>query len=137
MRFFKVTGVAALTLLPVLASATGFGIGFGVNPAFRTTVTPLDDGSFRVATQGSSAAIAYWCGIGDFAIRTLGLPTTQRIYVSKPYDKKTRTVQFSFTAPEGADTSKSYSITVSRVGENMSASGAQSHCFDNIMDFDF
>ncbi len=137
MRFSKVLGVGVLALLPALAHATGFGIGFGLNPAFRATVTPLKDGTYQVATHGSSAAIAYWCGIGDFAIRTLRVPTNQRIYVSRVYEKQTRTVQFSMTPPEGADTSKSYSITVSRVGENMSASGARSHCFDNIMDFDF
>lgn len=135
MRYFKVSGIVLGLLLPVQTQAVGFGVG--INPAFRTTVTPLKDGTYQVATHGSSAAITYWCGIGDFAIRTLRLPTTQRIYVSKAYDKSNRTVQFSLTPPEGGDTSKSYSITVSRVGENMSASGAQSHCFDNIMDFDF
>ena len=135
MRFLKMSSATALLLLPSLAQATSFG--FALNPGFQATVTQLDNGNYQVATHGSSAAIAYWCGIGDFAIRTLGLPTTQRIYVAKTYDKQTRTVQFSFTAPEGADTSKSYSITVSRVGENMSASGAQSRCYDNFMDFDF
>jgi hypothetical protein len=135
MRFFKVSGTVALLLLPTLAQAVG--VGFGFRPGYRATVTQLDNGNYQVVTHGSSAAIAYWCGIGDFAIRTLGVPTSQRIYVAKAYDKQTRAVQFSFTAPEGGNTSKSYSITVSRVGENMSASGAQSHCFDNIMDFDF
>ncbi|WP_170402291.1 hypothetical protein [Ruegeria arenilitoris] len=135
MRFLRISGAVVLLLLPTLAQAVG--IGFAVRPGYRATVTQLKNGNYQVATHGSSAAIAYWCGIGDFAIRTLRLPTNQRIYVAKAYDKQTRTVQFSLTPPEGGDTSKSYSISVSRVGENMSASGAQSHCFDNIMDFDF
>lgn len=137
MRLFKMFSIGVLVLVPALAQATGFGFRYGFNPGFRATVTPLDNGNYQVATHGSSAAVAYWCGIGDFAIRTLGLPTTQQIYVSRAYEKQTRTVEFSFTAPEGGSTKKSYSITVSRVGESMSASGAQSRCYDNFMDFDF
>ncbi|CUK02258.1 hypothetical protein RUE5091_02355 [Ruegeria denitrificans] len=137
MRLFKMFGIGVLVLAPALAQATGFGIRYGFNPGFRAIVTPLDNGNYRVATQGSSAAVAYWCGIGDFAIRTLGLQTSQKIYVSRAYEKQTRTVEFSLSPPEGGNPKKSYSITVSRVGESMSAAGAQSHCYDDFMGFNF
>ncbi len=135
MRFWKVSGVAALVVLPGLAQAVGFGVA--INPAFQTTVTPLKNGVYQVASSGSSAAVAYWCGIGDFAIRTLRTKATQRIYITKAYDKQTRTVLFSLTAPEGVDTTPGYSVTVKRVGENMTAGSAQGYCYDNLMDFGF
>ncbi|WP_170762515.1 hypothetical protein [Ruegeria lacuscaerulensis] len=135
MRFWRVSGVVTLAVLPGLAQAVGFGIG--INPAYRTTVTPLKNGVYEVATHGTSAPVAYWCGIGDFAIRTLRTQATQRIYIARAYDKQTRTVQFSLTPPEGADTSKGYSVTVKRVGANLSAASAQGYCYDNLMDFGF
>lgn len=133
-RTFKLA-IAVFFLTSGLAQALGFGIG--VAPAFRTTVTPLSDGTYEVASIGTSAPIAYWCGIGDFAIRTLRTKNTQPIYISRAYEKYKRTVQFSLTPPEGADTSKGYSVTVRRVGANMSAASAQRYCYDNLMDFGF
>ncbi|MEX0338086.1 MAG: hypothetical protein AB3N11_03505 [Arenibacterium sp.] len=137
MRIVRITAVAAMVTLPGLAQAVGFGVGIGVNPAFRTTVTPLQNGIYEVATHGTSAPIAYWCGIGDYVKRTLGASGNQRIYISRAYEKQVRTVQFSLTPPEGADTSSSYSVTVKRVGANMTANTAQNYCYDNFMDFGF
>ncbi len=133
MRLLKLACLLPVVLAPALAQA----VGLGVRPAFRTTVTPLQDGTFEVAAIGTSAPVAYWCGIGDYAIRTLRTSATQRIYVSKPYERGVRTVQFSLTPPEGGDTGPSYSITVRTVGANMTAASAQGYCWDNIIDFGF
>ncbi|SMO58138.1 hypothetical protein SAMN06265380_102401 [Ruegeria faecimaris] len=135
MKYLISTCALTLMMVPAMAQAVGFGVG--INPAFRTTVTPRDNGVYEVATSGSSAPVAYWCGIGDFAIRTLRTKSNQRIYITRAYDKQTRTVQFSLTAPEGVDTTPGYSVTVKRVGENMSAASAQRYCSDNFMDFGF
>ena len=135
MKILKAAAVAAIVLLPGIAQ--GVGLGFGAYPTFKTTVTPLKDGTFEVAVSGSSAPVAYWCGIGDFAIRTLGTKPSQRIYVSRAYEKNVRTVQFSLTPPEGVDIKTSYSVSVKRVGENRSAGSAQNYCWDNMIDFGF
>ncbi len=135
MRFFKLFGAAALVLLPGIAQAVGFGLQ--VRPQFRTEITPVQNGVYAVKAIGSSAPVNYWCGIGDFAIRTLGVPNSQRIYIFKAYEPGVRTVQFSLTPPPGADTKPGYSVTVKRVGANMSAVQAQNYCYDNFMDFDF
>lgn len=127
--------VATVMLWPGFAQGIGFGVG--VYPAFQTTVTPLKNGDYQVSVSGSSAPVSYWCGIGDFAIRTLRTKATQRIYITRAYEKQTRTVQFSLTPPEGVDTTPGYSVTVKRVGENMSAGSAQGYCWDNFMDFGF
>ena len=135
MKLWKAMGLAALLLAPGFAQAVGFGVG--INPAIRVEVTDKGNGIYEVATRGSSAPVAYWCGIGDFAIRTLRTQATQRIYVTRAYEKQTRTVQFSLTPPEGVDLDPGYSITVKRVGANLSAGSAQGHCRDTYMDFGF
>ncbi len=135
IRFPRIAVLSVLVLAPRFAHAVGFGLD--VRPQFRTDITPLDNGEYRVKAIGSSAPVNYWCGIGDYAIRTLGVSNSQRIYISKAYVPGERTVQFSLTPPPGADTNPGYSITVKRVGENMSAASAQNYCYDNFMDFDF
>ena len=133
MQFVRIFAPTALALMPAMADAVGFGLD--IRPQFRTEITALPDGVYEVKALGSSAPVTYWCGIGDFAIRTLGVPNSQRIYIWRAYERGVRTVQFSLTPPPGADTNPGYSITVSRVGENMSASSAQNYCYDNfIMD---
>ncbi|NOD37074.1 MULTISPECIES: hypothetical protein [unclassified Ruegeria] len=133
MRFLKVFASTALVLAPAIAEAVGFGLY--VRPQFRTEITALPDGVYEVKAVGSSAPVNYWCGIGDYAIRTLGVPNNQRIYIYRAYEPGVRTVQFSLTPPPGADTKPGYSITVRKVGANMSASSAQNYCYDNfIMD---
>ncbi|WP_298935201.1 hypothetical protein [uncultured Ruegeria sp.] len=135
MQFFRLAALSVLLITPGLAQAVGFGLS--VRPQFKTEITPLQNGIYEVKAKGSSAAVNYWCGIGDYAIRTLRVPNSQRIYISRAYEPGVRTVQFSLTPPEGADTNPGYSITVKRVGENMSAISAQNYCYDNFMDFDF
>lgn len=134
-RVVNAAGILILTIVPAVAQAVGFGVRVG--PQYRTEITPLQNGNYLVKAKGSSAAVNYWCGIGDYAIRTLGVPYSQRIYIAKAYVPNVRTVEFSLKPPPGADTDRGYSITVNRVGENMSASSAQNYCYDNFMDFDF
>ncbi|WP_050604212.1 hypothetical protein [Ruegeria sp. 6PALISEP08] len=133
MRFIRAFAAAALILMPSLTEAVGFGLN--IRPQFRTEITSLPDGVYEVKAIGSSAPVNYWCGIGDYAIRTLGVPNKQRIYIFRAYEPGVRTVQFSLTPPPGADTKPGHSITVRKVGANMSASSAQNYCYDNfIMD---
>ncbi len=133
MRLIKTFAAAVLLLIPAMAEAVGFGLS--VRPQFRTEITALPDGVYEVKAVGSSAPVNYWCGIGDYAIRSLGVPNNQRIYIWRAYEPGVRTVQFSLTPPPGADTKPGYSITVRKVGANMSASSAQNYCYDNfIMD---
>lgn len=134
-HFMAAVILSATVLAPAAVQAIGFGVG--VRPTYRTEIRQAGDGIYEVKAIGSSAAVNYWCGIGDFAIRQLRVPNSQRIYIWKAYEPGTRTVQFSLKPPPGADTNPGYSITVKRVGENMSASSAQNYCYDNFMDFGF
>ncbi len=128
--------LCAAIFVATSAGAQGVGLGYKLAPQFKTQITPLKDGTYQVKpVGGSSAAVTYWCGIGDYAIRKLGVSNSQRIYVSKAYEKGIRTVNFSFTPPPGADTDPGYSLTVNKVGENLSAASAQNYCFDNFIGF--
>ncbi|WP_240482169.1 hypothetical protein [Ruegeria marisrubri] len=99
----------------------------------------LQNGVFEVVNHFGSAPKDYWCGAGDYAIRVLRTPATQRVYlwqavgpsVAEPGKKG---VQFSLQPPAGADTSPGYSVSVKRVGDNMPASMAQNYCYDNTAD---
>lgn len=133
--FAKAVCLSIALAAPALAQGIGVSIGRGL--VNQTVVTPLDNGVIQVKAAGSSTAVAYWCGVGDYAIRTLRTKATQRIYVSRAYERGERTVLFTLTPPEGADTNPGYSVTVKRVGENMTAASAQNYCYDNILDFRF
>lgn len=134
-RSFKASCLAVILAGPGFAQAIGIGVGLGL--VNQTIVTPLDNGVIQVQAAGSSAPVAYWCGVGDYAMRTLRTKATQRIYISRAYERGARTVQFTLTPPPGADTDPGYSITVKRVGENMTAASAQRYCYENPLDFGF
>ncbi len=132
MKLFKCMPLALALLLCAEARADQPGIG--IFPTFQVHVTPLQTGNFEVNVVGSSVALAYWCGIGDYAIRTLGTESTRRIYLSKPYEPGIRTVEFSLDPQVEPDTTSKHSITVKYVGENYSASKAESYCYDAVLD---
>ncbi|MGI9368004.1 MAG: hypothetical protein ACR2O2_04120 [Ruegeria sp.] len=136
-RFLKISAVAAMVVAPEVGQA--IGIGFGVRLGYRTAVAKVSDGVFEVVSLSGSAPVAYWCGAGDFAIRNLRTQATQRIYIWKAYGPSVsqpgkKAVQFSLSPPEGVDTTPGYSVTVKRVGENMTAGSAQGYCYDNMID---
>ncbi|WP_170775789.1 hypothetical protein [Ruegeria lacuscaerulensis] len=129
--------LAAIFLVVVAGSATAQSNrpGVGIFPTFQVIVTPEEGGVYRVEPVGISSAPVYWCGIGDYAVQTLGKARTQRIYIAEAYVPGARTVKFSFDPPADIDTTPGYSLTVNRVGENLSASRAENLCYDSVIDF--
>ena len=96
-------------------------------------VKPVSKSVFEVVARGRSGAADFWCGAGDYALRVLGAAATQRIYIWQPIGASVtmpgdRAVQFSFSAPKGADTSTGYSLSVKRAGDNLTAAAAQQYC---------
>ncbi|MDE4135082.1 hypothetical protein PXK00_18385 [Phaeobacter sp. QD34_3] len=102
-------------------------------------VLPVSQGVWEVVSRVGSGPQDYWCGIGDFAIRQLRSSATQRIYIwegigpskNRPGRKS---VKFALVPPPGADTSTGYSLSIKRVGDNLSASLARNYCYDRIED---
>ncbi|TMV03258.1 hypothetical protein FGK63_19810 [Ruegeria sediminis] len=127
----KVAVLSALILVPGVASA--------FRAWNRAQVYDLGSGVFEVVNYFGTVPRDYWCGAGDYAIRVLRTPATQRVYlwqaegpsVSEPGRKG---VKFSLKPPAGADTTPGFTVTVKRVGDNMSASMAQNYCYDNTAD---
>lgn len=105
----------------------------------RHEVLPVSNGVYEVVNEVGSSATDYWCGIGDFAQRQLRAGATTRIYIWKAIGPSVnrqgrKAVQFSLTAPPGADTSTGYSVSVKRAGDNMNVSSAQNFCYDRRVD---
>ena len=125
----KIRLAMALLLAPALPATAGGAMAYDA--------VGLDGGVFEVLeTRGPSAA-DFWCGAGQYAIRELGKPVSQRIYVWRGRgdslsEPGRRAVQFSFAAPPGGSV-QSLSNSVDLVGNNLSTAQAQQHCFDRTM----
>jgi hypothetical protein len=104
-------------------------------------VYPVSKGVFEVIGRPGSGPAQYWCGAGDFARSQLRVAATQRIYIWKAVGPSAtqpgkKAVQFSLTAPEGANTTPGYSLSVKTVGDNLNAASAYQYCLDRrIIDF--
>lgn len=99
----------------------------------RHEVFVVSDGVFEVLNEVGSGAVDYWCGAGDYARRQLRAAATQRIYIWKAIGPSAthpgkKSVQFSFSAPEGASTSPGYSLSVKAVGDNLTTAAAYQYC---------
>lgn len=129
--WFKGIAITAIAAVPTVASAF-----WAWN---RHEVQNVGNGVFEVVSRVGSAPTDFWCGAGDYAIRVLGAPVTSRIYLWQGIGPSTvrsgkKGVQFSLNPPAGADTSPGLSVTVKRVGDNMSASMAQGYCYNRVSD---
>lgn len=97
-------------------------------------VVAMPDGAFQVTGKPHSSPADYWCAAGDYAIRVLGVMSTQRIYVVKGLAKSSTTgrkvVNFSLTEPETRVVKRSLLLSVDRVGENLGVSFASNYCWD-------
>lgn len=105
--------------------------------AWRATnshnVNPLSPTSFEVIGRGGISSTDYWCAAGDYARRELGAPLDQRIYISRARgqaetENAKSAVQFSLEPPAGADLKPRFLLTVTRIGDNLSTSGAWNYC---------
>lgn len=132
----KSTRIAAfaLALFPLLASSALAWRAWN-----RHEVLPVSDGVFEVVAEVGSSATSFWCGAGDYAQRQLRAPAAQRIYIWLPVGPSVnrpgrKAVQFSLSAPPGADTTPGMSVTVNRAGDNMRTASAQAYCYDRLAD---
>ena len=130
MTFKKMTAAALLAALP--------GMGLAWQAENRHFVNPISDTVFEVVGRSGSGGPEFWCAAGDYARRAIGVAATQRIYVVRgPAPAITRNwnraVLFSFIQPQDTDLQPGYTLSVTRVGENLIAASAQAYCWDNKM----
>lgn len=105
----------------------------------RHEVLDVSPGVYEVIAKpgyGTSAK-DYWCAIGDYAIRILKTSAVQRVYLWAPVGPSVnqpgrKAVQFSLQPPPGANTNPRLSLSTKQVGDNLSASSAQSYCYDGV-----
>lgn len=132
MTFAPRFALAAVSVAVLAASADARII--------QNSVLPLNNTTFEVIGDRSSAAKDYWCSAGDFAISQLRTSAAQRIYVVRTLAPSEnvggqKSVIFSLTPPEGVDTTPGFNVTVKTLGDNMNASMARNYCFTDILDF--
>jgi hypothetical protein len=113
------------TMIPMAASAF-----FALN---RTEVIQLSPDVFEVVGVVGSGAQDYWCGAGDYAISVLRTKATQRVYMWSEIGPSqarpgARAIQFSLKVPPSGPAPQSYSLSMKRIGDNMTASMAQGYC---------
>ncbi|MCB1364962.1 MAG: hypothetical protein KDK02_12630 [Rhodobacteraceae bacterium] len=124
----RALGLAALLLAPVPAPAW-----WAWN---RHEVLPLGGGIYEVIGEPGSGAQDFWCAIGDYGIARLGLPAVQRIYTWRGIGPSAarpgrKAMQFALAPPEGADTSTPLTLSLTRVGDNLTAAAARQYCYGN------
>ncbi|MBK0326911.1 hypothetical protein I5535_06335 [Rhodobacteraceae bacterium F11138] len=127
-RTFIAFGAACLGLLPGSGSAWTAWNSLPVNP--------VRDAVFEVVGQSGSANVDYWCAAGDYARRVLEAPLGQRIYIVRGRAEaetmaRKSAVQFSLVAPGQAVDKQIGLLSVTQVGENISAAMAFDYCLTN------
>ena len=123
-------GVALITSVP--------GIALAWQADNRHIVNPVSDTVFEFVGKPGSGGPEFWCAAGDYARRAIGASATQRVYLVRgPAPALTRNwnraVLFSLTQPQDVDLTPGYTLSVTRVGENLVAATAQNYCSDNKM----
>lgn len=105
-------------------------------------VVPLNTHDFEVIEDRGEGARGIWCAAGEFAQTMLGLPRGERLYVKTPRGPSVsgvgrRGVVFT-TDPSRvkADLGKSYSVTVTRAGENLPSHHARQFCRDRLIELE-
>lgn len=119
------------------AAATALVMGAGAASAFTASnymrVNPVAGDVFEVVARGGARHGDYWCAAAEYLLFNGVTNATQRIYVVRELGNaqtanRRSAVQFSVTPPAGVDTNPGISLTVQRVGENLSAASARSQC---------
>lgn len=102
-------------------------------------VFPIGDGVYEVLSEPGSGPADFWCGIGDYATTQLGIGATQRLYIWRGIGPSVtrpgyKAVQFALSPPQGADTSTPLTLSVKRVGDNLTAAAARQYCYGSRFD---
>lgn len=98
-------------------------------------VAEVSGGLYEVTPRKSRATSDFWCAIGTYAVRQLGKPVGQEIYVWRgrgPGAGGRSSVRFGFAPPPGGAVA-SASLSVDTVGNSLSVAQAQQTCFDRLV----
>lgn len=101
----------------------------------RLTVNPVSDTVFEVIGLPGSPGSEFWCAAGEYALRVLGTSSTQRVYIVRGRAAPVTgtgpsAVQFSLNLPEGVPPQSGLTLSVKKVGDNLSVAFARTYCLD-------
>ena len=132
MKFLNRMALATvLTLVPGLVGAW--------TAQNHHKVAFVSDTVFEVVGRPGSAGQEYWCAAGEFARNVVGASAVQRVHLVRgPAVAQTsnwnRAVLFSLTPPQNGNVRPRITLSVSRVGDNMSAAMAESYCRPDLVE---
>ncbi len=131
MIFRNVRTIFALAAAASMAA--GSALAFTSSNYMR--VNPVSASVFEVVARGRANPGDYWCAAAEFLLFNGSTNATQRIYVVRRLGaaetmNRRSAVHFSLVAPEGVDTRPGFTMSVKRVGENLSAAMARNQCYD-------
>ena len=115
--------LAAAIAIPTSASAFRASNGF--------TVNQINNNVFEVQSNRSRAKDGYWCAVGDYTRRALGLDWQATLYVVQGYHKSVtngRTSTFTLNPPAVTPCEVSFVGDVPTVGYGRSVSTAFNRC---------
>ena len=122
--------VALSTAIPTSAFAFQAWNGLRVNPE--------GPAAFEVVQRyGRIGATDIWCAAGDYALRALGMPGSQRVYLTEgKHFARTETREryaysFSLTPPPEAEQlagQLALTLNLKRIGDSLSVTSARQYC---------
>jgi len=127
------TSLKTLCALTVAALAASPVLAFTASNYMR--VNPVNTSVFEVVARGGARPGDYWCAAAEYLLYKGSTNATQRIYLVRELGaaetaNRRSAAQFSLQAPSGVDTNPGVTMSVQRVGENLSAAMARDQCYD-------
>tara|TARA_R110002094_G_scaffold1131_1_gene5701 strand:+ start:7256 stop:7669 length:414 start_codon:yes stop_codon:yes gene_type:complete len=123
---------ALCAILPFAAAAQAF------RAENRLTVVPLNANDFEVIEGLGAGPRGIWCAASDFATSRLGRPGTSRIYLKTPRSPSLNmagrkgVVFTTDPARLGVEPSRSYFLSVRKVGLSLPVAHAYLFCSDYL-----
>lgn len=125
-------------IAPVLAFALSLGLPASAQAygfADRLPSAQVNSAVFEVVSRGAQSAREYWCSAGAHARLQLGARNADRVYLARgrgpsATNPRRKSVQFTLSpAAAGIEpASPGLSLTVRRVGDNLSVGQAAAFC---------
>ncbi len=125
----------SLAALPAMAGAQSF------TAENRLVVVPLNGGQFEVIEARGEGPRGIWCAAADFARDRLGVPGTERVYISRgrgPSVSGARRKTVIFTSDPDVLSRppfQSVSLSTDQIGMGLPVNHAHQFCKDYLLDF--
>ena len=136
LRFVK-----TVTLTAAILGWASPSSAFGWRALNGQLVNPEGPNSLEVVQRGGGISAAdIWCAAGDFALRQMGVPGTQRVYltegkhIARTFEQRRFGYSFSIIPPPEAEnfTTPPLTLDIRNIGDSLTAIQAQQYCYNRL-----